>query len=66
MNTEKQTKTAAQAYNEKVEQIESMLLELQEKLEAHKKSQSKNEKHWGYVGDLATVADYLGDAINKI
>lgn len=56
------TKTAADAYDARANQIDGLLTKIRAGLDRHRKGfDAVGRRHWGYVGDLARVAELLGE-----
>ena len=56
-------KTAKQTYNERREKIENMMKQLEKNLKAQDRNFSKDEKNWGYVGNLSKIESDLGELL---
>jgi hypothetical protein len=63
MATASSTLSAAERYALEAAVIERQLIELKEKLAAHKKRQAADPRNWGYAGDLAHVATKLDELL---
>jgi hypothetical protein len=56
------TRTAADAYDARVNQIDALITTIRAGLDRHRKGfDATDRRHWGYVGDLARVAELLGE-----
>jgi hypothetical protein len=56
------TRTAADAYDARASQINELFTKVRAGLDRHRKGfDATDRRHWGYVGDLARVAELLGE-----
>jgi len=62
--TNRETRTAQQAYDEHCKAIEELMKRLSQQLAEHKTKQAKEPKHWGYAGDLAEVESRLRTTVS--
>ena len=62
--TERDTRTAAQAYEENMTAIEALLKTLTGQLAEHKTKQATEPRNWGFTGDLAEVRSRLQTAVS--
>ncbi len=60
------TLSATERYALDAAVIERQLIELKEKLAAHKKRQAADPRNWGYAGDLAHVATKLDELLQTL
>jgi len=64
--TTRDTRTAAQAYDENAATITAALNHLADGLAKHKREAHADPKNWGYAGDLSYVADLIQQAARFI
>ena len=62
--TTKDTRTAAQAYEEHAQAIKTLMETLKAQLAKHRKEAAAEPSHWGYVGDIAEIHDRLTTAVS--
>ena len=62
--TSRDTRTAAQAYEENMTAIEALLKTLTGQLAEHKAKQATAPRDWGYTGDLAEVRSRLETTVS--
>lgn len=62
--TSRDTRTAAQAYDENMKAIEALLQTLTGQLAEHQKKQATGPLDWGYTGDLAEVRSRLETTVS--
>ena len=53
--------TAAQAYSRRSKEITDHIKRIQQALKKHAQKFKKEDRNWGYVGDLGHIADELKD-----
>jgi len=64
--TTRDTRTAAQAYQENTAAIQAALKKLQAGLKKHAKEQARDPKSYGFAGDASYVLDLLEQAARFI
>ncbi len=64
--TDRDKRTASEAYHENWMAIQDQLQKLQTGLRAHKEEQKAEPNHWGFVGDLGTVLGLIQQAAQFI
>ena len=62
--TTRDTRTAAQAYEEHARAIETLLKTLRTQLAEHRKQAQADPKNWGFCGDLAEIHDRVATAVS--
>jgi len=62
--TTRDTRTAAQAYEENARAIEALMHTLKNELFRHKHQAAAEPKSWGWCGDLAHVRELLDQAVS--
>ncbi|GEM_PF-3008128 len=62
--TSRDTRTAAQAYDENRKAIEALLKRLNEQLAEHHREQAQDARNWGMVGDLGEIRSRLETAVS--
>lgn len=62
--TERDTRTAAEAYEQNARAINALMDTLKHELFRHKHQAAAEPKSWGYVGDLGHVRELLEQAAN--
>ena len=62
--TNRDTRTAAQAYEENMGAIEGLLKTLTGQLAEHRKKQATAPLDWGFVGDMAEVRSRLETTVS--
>lgn len=57
---------ANQTYNQKAQNIQTLIQQLQDKLAAHQQAQAKSPAHWTHVGDLGHIETELEELVKFI
>lgn len=57
---------ANQTYNQKAQNIQTLIQQLQDKLTAHQQAQEKSPAHWTHVGDLGHIETELEELVKFI
>ncbi len=55
--------TAEQEYRQNAEQIESLIAQLKDELEAHAEKAAKRPRDWSYAGSLGHVREGLTELV---
>ena len=53
-------------YDEKQAEIKALLKSIQDGMKKHQRAATQNGCHWGYVGDLTSIAEELQELSDRL